>query len=712
MLKKHLLCAASVLAMPLSPAFAQDGDKPNARDGDDYHVDRPIVVTAPFVESLDILAGTSAISGDKLAQNTRAQIGDTLTALPGVSATSFAPGASRPVLRGFQGPRVRVLTDGIGALDVSNTSVDHAVSIDALTAQRVEVLRGPAVLLFGGNAIGGAVNVIDKRIPREVLNDEPFHFDALAGYGSAEDDAFFGASLDLAIADQWVFHIDGSYRDSGDREIGDGFQLSPELRAEVLETVAEEIDEGNLEESEEFQEIADQRGFVPNSAVRTKTAGAGIAYIGEGGSFGFSVGHYETDYGVPGRPGAEHHHEEDDDDDGDHEEEEAPVSIALEQFRADFRGSVKMGGFFDELRVRAGYSDYKHVEFEGDEVGTRFFSEGIEARTELVQADQDGWRGVIGGQLLIRDFNAIGAEAFVPKNSTESWALFTVQEVDLGDIEVEGSARYEFTRVEAQVINFERDFDAFSAALGLAYAPDNSGLRVGANLSRAVRAPSAEELLSNGPHIATQAFEIGNPNFVTEKSWGGELYARYQSAGLELSATLFANFFDDYIFEAATGAEEDELPVFQYFQADATYWGVEINGSARLGQAGGFTFVADATADYVRAKLDNGGGNVPRIPPLRVLGGLEAQSDRIDIRAEIEWSDDQTRIAAFETPTEDFTLVNASLAWRPLGREGGVTLLASVNNILDKNARRHASFTKGYVPLAGRDFRICARFSF
>ncbi|MEO9601377.1 TonB-dependent receptor [Parasphingorhabdus sp.] len=730
---RKLLISVAVLALPISPAFAQQNDAPAQRTSglsDDFHGNDMIVVTAPYVDQLDILAGTSVLSGDDLAEDMRGQIGDTLTSLPGVSSTSFAPGSSRPVLRGFQGPRVRVLTDGIGSLDASNTSVDHAVTIDPLTAQRVEVLRGPAVLLFGGDAIGGAVNVIDKRIPRDIP-DDAIHVDAIGGYGSAADDWSLAGSVDVPLSSKLVIHADGSYRDSGDVRIP-GFVLSPDLRADLLADAAEETEEGHLEEAEELNEAANQQGRIANSANQTYTAGAGLAFIDDGGHLGISVSYYDSDYGVPGRPGAEHAHGEeededhddhdddhddhdDDDHDDDHDEdehEEGPVTIGLKQIRADLRGGVNLGGFFESLNFRAGYSDYEHTEFEGDEIGTVFSVSGIEARAELVQADHDGWRGVIGTQVLARDFNAVGAEAFVPKNSLESWALFTVQEVDLGSWEVEGALRFDQTDISANSINFDRSFNAFSGALGFAYAPDDSAFKAGVNLSRSERAPSAEELLSDGPHIATQAYEIGNPNFSTEKSWGGELYARWDSDNVQLSATVYANFFDDYIFEAETGAEEDGLPVFQYFQRDATYYGLEASASAVVGRAAGFDFIVDGVADYVRAKIDNAGGPVPRIPPLRLLGGIEAQSDSFDLRAEVEWSDSQRKVAAFETSTDSFTMVNASAAWRPFGKQGGVTLLASANNIFDVKARRHASFTKDYVPLSGRDFRISAKFSF
>ncbi len=701
------LTSAAIILLPISPAFAQSGQP--TETGDDFHNDDAIVVTAPYVDRIDILAGTSVLTGDQLTQDLRGQIGDSLTKLPGVSSTSFAPGSSRPVLRGFQGPRVRVLTDGIGTLDASNTSVDHAVTIDPLTAQSVEVLRGPAVLLFGGDAIGGAVNVIDKRIPRDVP-DEAFHLDAVGGYGSAANDWSIGGSLDVPLTESLVFHVNGSYRDTDDVDIS-GFVLAPELRSEVLAAAAEETEEGNLDEAAELTETANQRGSIPNTASRTINAATGLAYITDGGNIGFSVSYYDTDYGVPSRPGTEHAHG--DDDGGEEEEEEGPVTIGLEQIRADLRAGVNLGdGFFESLNLRTGYSDYEHTEFEGDEIGTVFEVEGIEARAELVQNDRNGWRGVIGTQFLARDFNAIGAEAFVPKNTIESLALFTVQEVDLGQFEVEAAARYDNTDISSNIVNFDRSFDSFSGALGFAYAPAEDGLKIGVNLSRSERAPSAEELLSNGPHIATQAFEIGNPNFTTEKSWGGELYARWNSEDIQLSATVFANLFDDYIFEADTGEEEDGLPVFQFFQEDATYYGFEASASFVVARAGGFEFVTDGVADYVRAKIKDGGGPVPRIPPLRLLGGIAAKSDAIDLRAELEWSDSQDRVAEFETPTDSFTMVNASVAWRPLGREGGVTLLAAANNIFDVNARRHASFTKDYVPLAGRDIRISAKFSF
>jgi iron complex outermembrane receptor protein len=512
------------------------------------------------------------------------------------------------VLRGFQGERVRVLTDGIGSIDVSNTSADHAVTIDPLTAERIEVLHGPAVLLFGSQAIGGAVNVLDRRIPRRRLDNEPFHIDLIGTYGSADDERSIGGGIDLPLGSGGlVAHLDGSYRKTNDREIG-GFLLSPELRAEQLEIAAEELAEGHADEAAEAQQLAEFRGVIPNSATESYTLGGGLALIRDRGNLGVSVSYFNTDYGVPSRPGAGHHHGEDDEEEEGGEEEEAPVTIGMEQVRVDLRGEYEVnGGFVDKVRIRAGYADYEHIEFEGDEVGTRFLVDGVEGRLELVQADRNGWRGATGAQYFKRNFEAIGAEAFVAPNKTDQLGLFTLQEFDLGRIGLEAAARYEYTDVRSREVGVSRTFNAFSLAAGMSYdlAPR---VKIGANVSRAERAPAAEELFSNGPHIATQAFEIGDPTLAKEKSIGAELYARAETDDFRLSVSAFANWFDDYIFQSDTGEEEDGLPVFQYFQRDARYVGFEAEASATLFRSDGLKIVGDLVTDYVRATIRDGGG--------------------------------------------------------------------------------------------------------
>lgn len=723
MKRSAALLATTLLTLPALPAFAQtaphaerDATSRSTVHGD---ADADVVITAPYVADLDLLAGSSVVSGDELVRDIRGQIGDTLTRVPGVSATSFSPGASRPVLRGFQGERVRVLTDGLGSLDVSNTSADHAVTIDPLTAERIEVLRGPAVLLFGSQAIGGAVNVIDRRIPR-VVPENGFHVDAIGTYGSAADERSGGAAADFALTPQIVVHVDGSYRKTDDLRTG-GYILSAPLRAEQLAIAAEETEEGHAEEAAEATALANQRGRLPNSGTETYTLGGGVALINDGGSLGFSVGYYDTKYGVPERPAAGHDHGG-----GEEEEGHGGVTIGMKQWRADMRGEVNVGGgFLDKIRVRAGYADYEHTEFEGAEVGTVFNSEAFEGRLELVQADRGGWRGVIGFQGLTRNFSAVGEEAFVPPNTTDQYGLFALQEVNLGKLGIEFAGRYEHTNVRSDAVRIgpdedaplarvDRSFNAFSGAVGLSYAVAPE-VKIGINGSRAVRAPSGEELFSNGPHVATQAYEIGNPDFALEKSWGLELYARGRAGPVRFQISGYANWFDNYIYETDTGTRFDngefDLPIFQYLQSDARYYGIEGELSATLLRRGAFSLAGNLVADYVNAELGDG-SPVPRIPPFRVLAGLDASQGQFGGRVEVEHVTRQSQIAAFETETPAFTLVNASLTWHPFGEKRETALILSANNLFDVEARRHASFTKDFVPLAGRDIRVAARVSF
>lgn len=709
-----LITSAIALALPAiaaaqsAPPESNIGQASAGGGDDDFHTtDGDIIVTAPFVRSLDLFGTVGVVEGDELARDIRPQIGDTLARQPGISATSFSPGSSRPVIRGFQGERVRVLIDGIGSIDASNTSADHAVAFNSLTAERIEILRGPASLLFGSGAAGGAINVFDRRIPRSVPS-EAFHIDALATYGSAADERSGALSLDVPLTANLVFHADGAYGRTNDLRIG-GFQLSPALRANVLATAADERAEGELEEAAEMEAIANNRGRIPNSATESWSATGGIAWITDGGSLGVSISYLDSRYGVPARPGVGH----DDDGAGGEEEGEANVTIGLEQWRADLRGEVELGdGFFERLRVRGGFADYSHIEFEGDAIGTTFLNQGIEARAELVQADRDGWRGANGIQFIHRDFNAIGAEAFVPANDTEQFAVFTLQEINVGRIDIEASARHESTTVSSRTLNIDRNFNGLSGALGLSYALDDANSKLGVTVARTARAPAAEELFSNGPHVATAQFEVGNPDFGMERAWNVEAFARLRTGGINVNLSGFITWFDGFIFETPTGADEDDLPVFKYFQQDARFYGAELEVSAPVAQFNGFTLTADAIADVVRAELLGNGGNIPRIPPLRLRGGLELRSSTMSLRGEVEWAEAQNRIAAFETSTAGYTLANLSASWQPLGADGGLTLIASANNLFDVDARRHASFTKDFVPLSGRDFRLTARVSF
>ena len=667
-----------------------------ASDASDYHSaeSEEVIVTAPFARNrAEVLSGTSVLTGEDLVRELRPTIGETLQRQPGVSATSFGPNASRPVLRGFQGERIRVLTDGIGSFDVSNTSVDHAVAINPLLADRVEVLRGPSALLFGSSAIGGVVNVVDSRIPRR-LPDEAVHVEGIASYGSAAEERSVAGAVDAPIGGGFVLHVDGSYLKTDDLDTG-GFVLSRRLR----EQAAASDDPG-------VADLATLRGELPNSAARTYDYAGGVAYVGTSGNFGVSVSRYDSLYGVPIRYSL------------DPEVEAEAVRLDVKQTRVDARGEVDIpGGLFESARMRIGYADYRHNELEDTgEIGTSFFNESGEARLEFVQRERKGWRGAIGGQTLIRDLRIVGEEKFLPPSRTRQLGVFTLQEFTVGAFKAEAGARYERTRVKAFADedignpDISRRFNAYSGSIGASVGLGTL-LRLGVNLSHSERAPSAEELYANGPHAGTQAFEVGDPTFAKEKSNSAEVTLRGTGNGYSFGVSGFYSRFDDYIYEQDTGEIEDDLPVFQFLQNDARYYGFEVEASVRLAQVGGFALNVDGVADYVRARIRST-GPAPRIPPLRLLGGIEAQSDRLNARAEIEYVDDQDRVADFETPTDGFTRVNASVSFRPIPGNRNTTILLSANNIFDVTARRHASFLKDYAPLAGRDLRVTARIGF
>ncbi|MFK4003265.1 TonB-dependent receptor [Qipengyuania sp. NPDC077563] len=718
-LRRALGASLSLVALSYAaPSMAQQASVPDDSPAaeDDLHnrrigPDGTIIVSAEGLRQFDLLAGTDVISGEELDSNMDGQIGEVLAHIPGVTATGFSPGASRPILRGFSGERVKVLVDGIGAIDVSNTSADHAVSIDPLTAESIEVLRGPAVLLYGSQAIGGAVNVIDKRIPRRVPAED-VHVDAMKRANTVADLREGGASIDLPVGGGFVVHADGLYRKTDDLEVP-GYVLSDNLRADLLADADEEEEEGELEEAEELREAANARGRLFNSGTETWAANGGVAFFRGGSNLGVSVGVYDTFYGVPILPGAHHHHEEGEEGaEEEHGEEEGAetVNIGLRQYRADMRGDLLLGdGFFQRLKIRAGYSDYTHTEFEGDEVGTVFDVQGIEARAEILQNPDNVLRGSTGVQLYLRDFAAEGAEAYVAPNRTEQLSVFTLQEYGDGPLQLEGALRYETTDVDSVPLGIERDFDGVSGAIGLAYEL-TPAFRTGVNVSRVSRAPSAEELFSNGPHVATQQFEVGDVDLEMEKAWGVELFARGTLGPVDLSLAAYRSWFDEYIYLSETGEEEDELPVFQYLQQGATYTGVEGQVAWNFIDTPGFDMTAELRGEYLDAELDDG-FNVPRIPPLSLAGALEADTGNITLRGEVEWFDDQNDVAPFETPTEGFTFVNASAIWRPLPSDPALSVIFKAENIFDEQGRRHSSFTKDFVPLAGRNFSVAVRMS-
>ena len=706
------LAASLVFATGASPAWAEEAaeasaDSSEAESYESVFVGNRIIVAADALEELDFIAGQDVIDREQIQRDLQGQIGELLVKVPGVSATSFSPGASRPILRGLDGERVRVLIDGLTTADVGNTSADHATTIDPLTVEQIEVLRGPTALLYGSQAIGGVVNVIDRRIPL-ALPEDGLRVDGMTAFDTATDLRSGGASLDVGLGEALALNLSGSYRETGNVQIP-GFQLSEDLRADLLADAAEEEEEGEFEEAEELREAAEQEGFIPNSQAETWTLSGGLGFFLGDSRFGASVAYYDTDYGLVGNPEGGHHHgEEGEEGEEEDEEEEEIVTIGLEQLRVDAVADIALGeGFLSRLKLRLGYSDYTHTEFEGPEVGTVYDTETFEARAELVQTGG----GVIGAQFSSRDFSAIGEEAFVPPNETTQFALFAAQEFDLsGGMQIEAAGRYERVDVESDALALDRGFDLLSGALSLVFEAGENA-RGGVTASRSARAPAGEELFADGPHIATQQFEIGDPDLDKETAWGLEAFIRASADDADFGASVFYQDFDGFIYLNPTGEEEDELPVFVFLQDDVSFFGFEADAQFPLVQNDGFNLTADLRASYVDANL-SADGNLPRIPPVSLLGALEAEFDAFDVRGEVQWFGKQNDVAEFETQTDAFALTNLYLSWRPLAGNRDVVFQLAGENLFNVTGRRHTSFTKEFVPLTGRNVRASVRFGF
>ena len=478
-----VLAALSVAASAVvlaQPAVADDGQD------DEHHVlDEVIVAATPLERTVRELAQpTSVLDGDALARKQTASIGETLAGELGVSSSYFGPVSSRPVIRGQFGERVRVLSNGLDAMDASALSEDHAVSVDSILSERVEIVRGPATLLYGSGAAGGLVNVVDSRIAEKPLDD------GFSGAISLGADTAIGERSGAIKADfgteSTALHLDWFRRNTDDIEIP-GYAESAALRAL-------EEEEGELAEEEAF-------GEVENTSSTAEGGAAAITFTGENSYLGFSVSRYDNEYGIPG-----HHHDEEELPPIGAEEEEEAVRVALEQTRYDVRGAYKLAGMFDEIRIRAARNDYMHMELEGDEIGTRFDTQGTDARIELRHDLLRGFEGAIGLQYKNTDFEALGDEAFVPASDTAQVSLFVFEEYAVSDAWVlQASARIENQTLKSPAQSTYDD-TAFGASIGSiwSFSGDRS---LSVNLAHTERHPNATELFADGPHVAVQRYE-------------------------------------------------------------------------------------------------------------------------------------------------------------------------------------------------------------
>ncbi|WP_417463860.1 TonB-dependent receptor [Kordiimonas sp.] len=671
----------------------------------------------------ETILGATVMRKEEILRQLDGSIGETLRRQPGMSSTFFGPGASRPIIRGLGGDRIRVLDAGIGSIDASSTSPDHAVAVEPALAERIEILRGTAMLMYGSSAAGGVVNVFDGRIP-STLPEGDVDGGVRYGHSTVDDgDEVTGAitaNVGTIGGASVVLHGDAMYRKTDDYKIP-GFAESETLRA--MEEAEDDHDD-HEEEDHDHEEHEEVFGVAENSATKSTGGSAGLSFVFDNGFFGFNVRKSDSQYGVPG--GHEHHHdeeeEESDEDREDHDEhEEETVTIDLDQVRYDLHGEVSGDfGWFKKAKIRFGYADYEHTELEGDEIGTVFSNEGWEGRLDMIEKGGESWNGASGIQIKHRDFSAVGDEAFVPGTVSTQYGLYSVKDFSFGAWQFEAGARYEYTKYAvdpAAAGPSGRSFNGVSLSAGAGYDISDAAF-IGISVFRTERAPSTEELFSNGPHLATGAYELGDANLGLETALGLEATYSYATGPLSFVLNGFYTSYDDFIYELATGDELDELPVFAFTANDVALYGFEAKAELHAGTYSTKTFGDidlhfDAQADFVRAELKGvaGNDNLPRIPPMSALVGIEARAELFDLRTELEYAAKQTRVTANELPTDSYMLWNAYLTVRPFDNKD-LSFEVRGSNLGNVDARQHTSFLKDLVPLPGRNVKVSFRAAF
>jgi iron complex outermembrane receptor protein len=651
---------AALEPIPASQAGEAHGPTPaDSTDHDDSgpHVETldPVLVTAlPNGRTSDqIVTPVSVLAGVELDAARAGTIGQTVAGIPGIQASAFGNGVGRPVIRGLDGSRVAVLANGLGAADVSNVSQDHAVTVEPFLADQIEILKGPSTLLYGSGAIGGVVNAVDGRIP-ERAPANGLSGRAQIGYDSVSDGRTGMFRVD-AGGDGYALHFDGLDRDDGDYDI--------------------------------------PGGTLANSFVRTRAGAVGASALGDWGFLGFSVSRYLDDYGNPAEPG---------------DAEEPAVHIGMQQTRYDVKGALEQPfAWLERIEANIGHSEYQHTEFAGREAATTFTNDANEGRVLLTHAPFRGWSGAFGVQWFDRDFAAVGDETFVPPTTSRGVGVFLTEQNTWGPLTLELGARRDRQSSEPTG-GAKRDFDPYSLSGGLSWRFDDAW-HMTLNLDRAQRAPAEEELFSNGPHEASATFEVGNPLLDTETANQAELGLHYHGARIDAKVSAYVNRYDRFIYLADTGTIEDDLPVRLWSQGDAKFRGAEAEATLHLASNASGHYDLRVWGDRVRATLDDG-GNLPRIPAARFGSQFSWHNDdwRASLGATRYFPHDE--VAAFETETDGFTLVNARLAWAFHDSDrSSWECFVHADNLTDQTARLSTSLIRDFAPLPGRNVSIGLR---
>jgi len=741
-LKYSLIHASLMLAM--APALAQTSDSHKQKD--EHDIEKVIVTATPLNRTvLESATPVTVLSGEKLDKNQAATLGETLKNTPGVHSSYFGPVSSSPIIRGLDGPRIKVVQNGLDSSDASRVGPDHLVATEAFTATQIEVLRGPATLLYGSGAIGGVVNVVDNRIPKQATEETTGEL--IFQHDTVSDGQTIALDLNGGSGN-FAWHVDAFNRDT------DNYEIPGSAEAE------------ELHEAEGHDEHEEQTGELANSSTNAQGFTLGGGWVTDDYTLALSYGRLESDYGIPGHSHAEEEHEEEEHE-GEEEHGEEQVLGQLEQDR--FQAMVdwkNLTGMFSEVHWHTAYTDYEHREIEDGQVGTTFENDTFESRLWSKHKEISGWQGILGVHYNKIDFSALGEEAFTPASKTDSLALFVLEEKQQGDLLWQLGGRFEHTSIspdysffehqhhegeeEEHEINFsDQDYNAVSFSAGVVWKVSDQH-RWALNFAHSERAPSASEIFANGAHIGTQTFEIGggfeihrdgdeveleqrSSEMEKETSNNIDLTYRYTGNEVDFSLSLFYNQVDDYIFQENTGLfamggvlhahegeehheeeeheepghadehghGEEELPVFEYRQQDATLYGFEAELDYHLND----NWRLSAFTDYIRAELDDD-TNVPRIPPLRFGSELHWENESWHAEVGVTRYSKQDKISGFESKTDGYTLVSANLNYYVTWGDADVTVFVKGENLTDEEARVHSSFLKNLAPLPGRNISL------
>jgi iron complex outermembrane recepter protein len=642
----------------------------------------PVAVTGnPLgVGSDELVVPVSVLNGRELSLRRESTLGETLNGIPGVTATQFGPNASRPVIRGLDAERVQMMQNGIGILDASSLSFDHAVGIDPLIIEQVDVVRGPAALLYGGSAIGGVVNAIDHRIPTESL--EGVIGRAEARFGGANDQRNGAVVIDAGNG-QFAMHIDAYKRKTNDLDIP-GYAVS-------------------RRKSEADGTPRENNGKLVNSSSDGDGGALGASLTFDNGYIGASYSTLNNNYGTVA---------------------EESVRIDMKSDRWDVASEFTdlddtvVGSFIHRVKFRLAHTDYEHQELEDGEVGTTFKNRGVEGSVEAGHAPIGAFNGVIGYQFNNTNFEALGDEAFVPSVNTQNQAIYLYEELPLGGSEdaphkLTFGGRLGHTQVDSKdSANFgdgqNNSFNPNSFALGGLYSIDDNWSLTG-NLSHNERAPSYFELYANGAHVATGQFEVGNSSFSKERSNGVDAQIRWKDAKNSFSLGAYYTRFSNFIglFDTGNVDPVDLLPIAEFRAVPATFKGLEAEGKFNLIDHLDLTL----RGDYVHAKDKRNNEYLPRISPLRLGAGLQYQRNSFSARLDVLRAFAQNNTAENELKTDGYTNMSALIAYK-LPIKLNMELFAKANNLLNDEIREHASFLKDISPAGERSLVIGARADF